>query len=193
MKDLVRETTPTPPQEGKNSPPAEGAGGGLKEERVSIEEIEGGLVSAKRAETNRHTHNYKTLPYNPNLKQRSRELRKAGILSEILFWNQVKNKQFKNLDFDRQKIIGNYIVDFYCASCKVVIEIDGISHDDKQEYDAERDEFMKGLGLEVIRIADIDVKRDIKGVMMMLYGHSTFDTLEKNNKQSNKPKLMKIN
>lgn len=53
------------------------------------------------------------LPYNPKLKLLAREKRKAGILSEVLFWQQVRAKQFHNIDFDRQRIIGNYIVDFY--------------------------------------------------------------------------------
>ena len=53
------------------------------------------------------------LPFYPDLKERAKKLRKAGNLSEVLFWNQVKNKQFSGLDFDRQKIIGDYIVDFY--------------------------------------------------------------------------------
>ncbi len=53
------------------------------------------------------------LPYNPTLKMLAREKRKAGILSEVLFWQQVRAKQFHNIDFDRQRIIGNYIVDFY--------------------------------------------------------------------------------
>lgn len=66
----------------------------------------------------RSTDSYMSLPYNPKLKAHARELRRAGNLSEVLFWNQIKNKQFLNLDFDRQKIIGNYIVDFYCAEKK---------------------------------------------------------------------------
>lgn len=49
--------------------------------------------------------------YNPALKDKGKELLQAGNLSEVLFWNQVKNKQFKGFDFDRQKVIGNYIVD----------------------------------------------------------------------------------
>ena len=60
----------------------------------------------------RNTKNYMALPYNPKLKERAKELRQAGNVSEVLFWNQVKNKQFKGFDFDRQKIVGNYIVDF---------------------------------------------------------------------------------
>ncbi len=108
------------------------------------------------------------LPYNPNLKERARELRKAGNLSEVLFWNQVKNKQFLGLDFDRQKIIGNYIVDFYCKNLGVVVEIDGASHDEKIEYDEQRDNYLRSLGLEVIHISDLDIKKNLEGVLLYL-------------------------
>lgn len=152
---LVASGYNSPPLEGwsqtgvVNSPPLEGAGGGQK----------------------RNSKNYFNLPYNKNLKERARELRKAGNLSEVLFWNQVKNKQFKGLDFDRQKVIGNYIVDFYCTNCNVVIEIDGSSHDDKVEYDAKRDAFLKSLGLTIIHIPVADVMNNLGGVMEMLYHH----------------------
>jgi len=108
------------------------------------------------------------LPFNPNLKEKAKELRKAGNLSEVLIWNQIKNKQFLGLDFDRQKIIGNYIVDFYCKNLGVVIEIDGVSHDGKIEYDLERDAYLKKLGLKVIHISDLDVKKNLEGVLEYL-------------------------
>ena len=98
-------------------------------------------------------------------------MRKAGNLSEILLWNQLKDHQFNGLDFDRQKIIGNYIVDFYCAEKQLVIEIDGLSHDGKQEYDTNRDAFLMGLGLVVVHIVDVDVKQNLAGVMQMLQEH----------------------
>ena len=95
-------------------------------------------------------------------------MRRAGNLSEVLLWNQLKNGQFKGLDFDRQKIIGNYIVDFYCAEKNAVIEVDGSSHDDKAGYDAERDAYLSCLGLSVIHILDKDVKQNMVGVMDFL-------------------------
>lgn len=122
----------------------------------------------------RNAKNYFALPYNPILKERARELRKAGNLAEVLFWKQVRNKSFKGLDFDRQKIIGNYIVDFYCPNFNVVIEIDGSSHDDKQEYDALRDEYLKSLGLVVIHITDFEVKENMDAVMQYLNDHPAF-------------------
>jgi very-short-patch-repair endonuclease len=122
----------------------------------------------------RNTKNYMSLPFNPKLKERAKALRKAGNLAEVLFWKKVKNKQFKDYDFDRQKIIGNYIVDFFCTNCNVVIEIDGSSHIGKEEYDAERDVYLKGLGLTVIHIQAEDVLRDVDGVVEMLRGHLAF-------------------
>jgi very-short-patch-repair endonuclease len=131
----------------------------------------GGVSAHEGGRDGRNTKNYMNLPYNPNLKERAKKLRQAGNLSEVLFWNQVKNKQFKGFDFDRQKIVGNYIVDFYCSNCNVVIEIDGSSHDNKQEYDEARDSFLQSLGLTVIHIPVIDVMKNMGGVMEMLFNH----------------------
>ncbi|MBW6511644.1 MAG: DUF559 domain-containing protein [Desulfuromonadaceae bacterium] len=124
----------------------------------------------------RSTKSYMSLPYNPALKERVRDLRRAGNLSEVLLWNKIKNKQFSSLDFDRQKIIGNYIVDFFCAEKGVVIEIDGSSDDDKADYDAQRDAFLIGLDLVVIHISDSDVKRNLFGVMEFLRNHPVLAT-----------------
>jgi very-short-patch-repair endonuclease len=111
---------------------------------------------------------YISLPYNPALRDRARELRKTGILHEVLLWRYLKKNQLHGLDFDRQKIIGNYIVDFYCASDALVIEIDGSSHDKKVEYDQERDAYLKSLGLRVLHLRAVDVLQDIDAVMRYL-------------------------
>ena len=122
----------------------------------------------------RNYKHYIDLPYNPDLRERARELRKAGNLSEALLWQKLNKKQFKGYDFDRQKIIGNYIVDFYCLDCGVVIEIDGSSHDDKQAYDAERDAFLTGLGLTVIHIPANDVIHKMAQVIKTFANHPAF-------------------
>jgi len=113
---------------------------------------------------------YKKLPYNPNLKDKAKALRKAGNLAEVLFWNQVKRKKLMGLDFHRQKIIGNYIVDFYCPELNMVIEIDGASHLNKIEYDKKRESYLKSLGLEIIHYNDLDVKKNLNGVIEDLKG-----------------------
>jgi len=126
----------------------------------------------------RNTDNYYNLPYNPRLRERAKELRKSGNVSEIILWRQLHKKKFKGYDFDRQKIIGNYIVDFFCVDCGVVIEIDGSSHDNKEIYDGERNRYMMDLGLTVIRVSAEDVKNNLYNVMAMLNEHSAFN--EKN-------------
>ncbi|KIA87741.1 DNA methylase [Flavobacterium sp. AED] len=108
------------------------------------------------------------LPYNIKLKARSRVLRKAGVLSEVIFWLQVHKGIFWKIDFDRQRIIGNYIVDFYVKTLGLVIEIDGSSHDNKEEYDQKREDYLISLGLKVYKISDLRVKHDLNNVMMEL-------------------------
>lgn len=110
------------------------------------------------------------LPYNPKLKLLAREKRKAGILPEVLFWQQVHKKKFYAIDFDRQRIIGNYIVDFYVKALGLVVEIDGSSHDNKEKYDAKRQLFLENLGLKVFRLSNQVVKKNIDIGMQTLEG-----------------------
>ncbi|WP_419870541.1 endonuclease domain-containing protein [Chryseobacterium sp. CT-SW4] len=108
------------------------------------------------------------LPYNSRLQIYVRDKRKAGILSEVLFWKQVRARTFHTIDFDRQRIIGNYIVDFYVKTLGLVIEVDGSSHDEKQVYDGIRQAFLESLGLKVFRVTDFDVKNNLSVVMREL-------------------------
>ena len=109
----------------------------------------------------------KFLPYNPNLKTNSRELRKAGNLSEALLWKELRASNFFGYSFYRQKPILNYIADFYCKELNLVIEIDGNTHDTEEQiaYDKERDRQMQVLGLTIIRIRDEKVKKDMPNVL----------------------------
>lgn len=108
------------------------------------------------------------LPYNPKLKPLLNGKRKAGILSEVLFWKQVRAKNFHRIDFDRQRIIGNYIVDFYVKTLGLIIEIDGWSHDVKESYDLDRQKYLESLGLNIFRITDFDIKNNLSVVMKQL-------------------------
>jgi very-short-patch-repair endonuclease len=74
------------------------------------------------------TKSTKNLPKNRELIYFSKKNRRAGILAEVLFWQQVHKGKFYGINFNRQKVIGNYIVDFYVPSLSLVIEIDGWSH-----------------------------------------------------------------
>ena len=102
--------------------------------------------------------------YNPKLKALSRELRKRNTLSEVLLWNVLKGRKIKGYQFMRQKPIDDYIVDFFCSELKLVVEIDGISHNDKGESDKIRQQKLESLGLSVLRFYEWDVKKDIRAV-----------------------------
>lgn len=108
------------------------------------------------------------LPKNKELLLRARSLRKAYNLSEVIFWKQVRNKGFHQIDFDRQRIIGNFIVDFYAKSLGLVIEIDGSSHDFKEDYDEKRQQFLESLDLKILRFSDFRIKNDLANVMKEL-------------------------
>ena len=68
-------------------------------------------------------------------------------------------------DFDRQRPIGNYIVDFYCKELSLAIEIDGKSHFNKYDYDEKRQGELEKLGIKILRFEDIKVKRDMLNVL----------------------------
>ena len=127
-----------------------------------------------------------TLPYNPKLKERAKALRYAENLSEVLFWMQVHKNHFYKIDFDRQRIIGNYIVDFYVKKLGLVVEIDGVSHEGKEQYDAEREHYLKSLGLKIFRIPVVEVLQnmskaltDLENFIIENYGEVGCDDLER--------------
>lgn len=110
----------------------------------------------------------KDLPYNPKLKILAREKRKAGYLPEVVFWQQVHKGKFHSIDFDRQRVIGNYIVDFYVKALGVVIEIDGSSHDGSEEQDEIRENYLKSFGIKVYRIRNDEILHNTERVMLAL-------------------------
>jgi len=93
------------------------------------------------------------LPYNRQLKEPARTLRKKMTDAEQTLWFHLRRKQILNIQFYRQKPIGPYIVDFYAPAIKLVIEADGSQHFDEinREYDVIRDAFLKENALVVLR------------------------------------------
>ncbi len=106
----------------------------------------------------------KIIPYNPKLKELARQLRRNSTQAEIMLWKYLKGKQMLGFDFDRQRPIGNYIVDFYCKDLMLAIEIDGESHNDKADYDAKRQARLERQGITVLRFYDWEVKEDALAV-----------------------------
>lgn len=91
--------------------------------------------------------------YNPKLKELARKLRQNMTFSEVKLWNELKNGQLLGYDFDRQRPIGNYIVDFFCKDLQLAIEVDGITHLDEKviEKDEIRQEELESMGICFLR------------------------------------------
>ena len=109
----------------------------------------------------------KIIPYNPKLVPLAKKLRKTMTLSEVLLWDALKQKQMLGFDFDRQRPIDQYIVDFYCKDLMLAIEIDGDSHDFEEAFtkDRERQKSLESLGVRFLRFDDLEVKRDMNNVL----------------------------
>ena len=110
---------------------------------------------------------HRIIPYNPKLKERARQLRNNMTPGEIKLWQRLKGKQLLGYDFDRQRPIDQFIVDFYCKQLMLAIEIDGSSHDGEiaQAKDQERQARLEALGVQFLRFRETDVHRNIDGVV----------------------------
>lgn len=97
----------------------------------------------------------------------ARKLRKNLTASEAALWRALRGKRLDGLRFRRQHPIGPYIVDFYCASCRLAVEVDGGVHDDEDAkvHDARRDEWLGGQGVQVLRLSDRLVSSNIDDVL----------------------------
>ena len=108
---------------------------------------------------------------NPKLTKNSQTLRKNMTKEERHLWYDFLKGQA--VIFNRQKVIGDYIVDFYCASAKLVIELDGSQHYEEKGIanDIERDKYLNGLGLTVLRYSNYDVNTNFEGVCADIQKH----------------------
>jgi len=113
------------------------------------------------------------LSYDKQLKALSQHLRKNMTDAENMVWLKLRRKQLKGYQFYRQKIIGKYIVDFYCPKANLVIELDGGRHycEMGQAKDRARDDVLKKMGLKVLRFSDRDVFENMGGVMEEVWGY----------------------
>ena len=94
----------------------------------------------------------------------ARELRSRGTIPERILWNVLKNRQVAGLKFRRQVPIGEYVVDYLCADASLIVELDGMSHEGRQGYDAKRTEFLRLLGYTMFRVTNDEVLDDVEAV-----------------------------
>ena len=97
--------------------------------------------------------------------QLAQKMRKDMTASEKRLWLKLRNKQVGGLRFRKQHPIGRYIADFYCHELKLVIELDGTIHDERKEYDENRDTFLKAGEYTVLRFNNNEIEDSIDDVM----------------------------
>ncbi len=100
-------------------------------------------------------------------KEKRRDLRKNMTESEQLLWDELRNDKL-GVRFRRQFSIGHYIVDFYCPTKKLSIELDGSIHNTQKEYDAIRDKFMKDFDIQVLRFQNDEVRQNVQQVLSVI-------------------------
>ena len=102
--------------------------------------------------------------------ERSRELRRSASPAERLLWSKLSSGQLNGFKFTKQFQLGEYYADLICRKQFLVIEIDGHSHDSRQEYDARRDAFIRSLGYRILRFMNEDVLKNLEGVVATIAG-----------------------
>jgi very-short-patch-repair endonuclease len=118
----------------------------------------------------------------PTIRKFARELRQPQTPAEATLWRYLRNRNLQ-YKFRRQHPIDFFIIDFYCAEAKLLIEIDGASHlvKDQIEYDLSRTEYLEGMGYKVIRFTNDDVRYTINEVV-----NEIVRTVEKRIEEMNK-------
>jgi ATP-dependent DNA helicase RecQ len=98
---------------------------------------------------------------------RARQLRRAAAPPEQILWSVLRGRRLGGLKFRRQEPIGPYIVDFCCREQKLVVELDGMSHEDKAEHDRQRQQWLVEQDYRVIRLTNTDVN-DLDAVARLI-------------------------
>ncbi|MFH1171861.1 MAG: endonuclease domain-containing protein [bacterium] len=103
----------------------------------------------------------------PRRKKLRKRLRVLQTQTEARLWQVLRTRKFHGLKFRRQYGIGRYVVDFYCAELRLVIEIDGDSHShpEAQKYDRVRDSFISAHDIHILRVTNQQVRYDLEGVL----------------------------
>lgn len=94
---------------------------------------------------------------NPILLSRARQMRAESAPAEKVLWACLRDRQLNGFKFRRQHVMGPYVADFYCHECRVIVELDGDSHDRRDMYDASRTKILERGGDIVIRFLNEDV------------------------------------
>ncbi len=102
------------------------------------------------------------------LKPLARQMRRQQTKAEELLWGMLRKRRRLGYKFRRQYSIERFIVDFYCADARLVVEVDGEVHKYTEEHDAVRQEYLESLGLQVLRFTNDQVFDNLRGVVVMV-------------------------
>ena len=118
--------------------------------------------------------------YNKNLKQTARKLRSNTTSAENILWRYIRKKQIYNIQFYRQKVIGNYIVDFFAPAINLIIEVDGGYHNCLEQHgqDQARDLYFNALKVFVLRLRNQQIATEIQNTIQVI--KNTILTLKQN-------------
>ena len=130
----------------------------------------GGEGPGVRGEKEANMSQQKRLRIHPQVRQRARELRQNQTPAEQILWRRLRGSQLAGYKFRRQHPIGRFIVDFYCAAARLVVEVDGDVHaeDEQAAYDVARTDCLEAEGYRVLRVTNDDVYRRLDGVMEVI-------------------------
>ncbi|ELS03746.1 hypothetical protein Xen7305DRAFT_00034700 [Xenococcus sp. PCC 7305] len=101
----------------------------------------------------------------PEIEEAARKLRNNLTPAEAYLWAALRNKQLEGLRFRCQHPVGNFILDFYCSSCKLVVEVDGEIHTHQNKYDDARTAKLAEYGYKVVRFKNEQVINDLPRVL----------------------------
>ena len=106
-----------------------------------------------------------------SLKKRRQSLRNKATRAEQILWQKLKGKQVNSRKFRRQSSVGPFILDFYCPSLKLAIEVDGPSHlsQSAKEYDRRREVYICGHGVEFLRFTNQEIYENLEGALQVIW------------------------
>ncbi|WP_242125298.1 DUF559 domain-containing protein [Sphingobium sp. Sx8-8] len=107
-------------------------------------------------------------PFKSRDTPRAKSLRNGASPPERLLWQHLRNRQLKGHKFSRQMPIGPYFADFICREARLIIELDGSSHDNSADHDVRRDAYCRAQGYSILRFSNADVLSNIDGVLSHL-------------------------
>jgi very-short-patch-repair endonuclease len=96
--------------------------------------------------------------------ERARQLRHDSTTPECILWGLVRGGRLRGLKFRRQHPIGAFFSDYYCHDRRLVVELDGSSHDGHEDEDRRREAYLRKCGLRILRVSNDDVLNDLEGV-----------------------------